>query len=431
MRFAAKTNLERGAKRFGSASQLAVTKQINMTEQQNDQHSSQERLQTLIQHFRENFSGEPTYAAYAPGRVNLIGEHTDYNDGYVLPIALTRNVCIVLRPREDDQVKMYSSEYDTWSEFKLSNFAHEEGQAWGNYLRGIAWALQERGHALSGFEGVVSGNVPRGSGLSSSAALEIATAAAFLYASDINDQLTGTEVAELAQRAENEFVGVNCGIMDQFISVLGAEDHALLLDCRSLDYELIPVPPNVSIVIGNTKASRSLANSAYNERRAQCESGVATLQTVLPEITALRDISSEQLEAYRDLLEPLIYQRCHHVVTENERVLKTVEALRAGDLTKIGKLMSESHHSLRDDYEVSSDQLDAMVNVMAESKGCFGARLTGAGFGGCAIALVEQGNEQTVADAIFSGYSKETNIWPEVYTTRASVGARVYRLSGE
>lgn len=405
---------------------------IVMTERDNQSDESltnvEERLQSLTEDFREKFSGEPIYATFAPGRVNLIGEHTDYNDGFVLPVALARSVCIVLRPRADNLVRMYSSEYRTWHEFNLSSLTKVNGQAWGNYMRGIAWALQQRGHRLRGFEGVVSGNVPRGSGLSSSAALEIATAAAFLYAADINDELTGPEVAQAAQRAENEFVGVNCGIMDQFISVLGAKDHALLIDCRSLAYELVPVPTDASIVIGNTKASRSLANSAYNERRQQCEEGVATLQTVLPHIRALRDVSNDELETHRSLLEPLIYQRCHHVVTENERVMKMVQALETGDLSLSGQLMTESHRSLRDDYAVSSDELDAMVNVMAESNGCYGARLTGAGFGGCAIALVEQGHEQSVADAIFSGYPKATNIWPEVYTTRASVGARVLTL---
>lgn len=390
--------------------------------------NTEKRLQTLLQTFREKYEGAPTYAAFAPGRVNLIGEHTDYNDGFVLPVALTRNVCIVLRARPDDLVRIYSEEYDSWTEFSLADLDNPSNQAWGNYVRGVAWALKDRGHTIRGFDGVISGNVPRGSGLSSSAALEIAAAAAFLYGSNINDELTGPEVAQAAQRAENEYVGVNCGIMDQFISVLGSKDHALLIDCRSLEYTLIPMPTNASLVIGNTKASRSLASSAYNERRAQCESGVATLQKVLPEIQALRDVSSAQLLEHRSLLDPLIYQRCSHVVAENERVLQTVQALRDGDLVLVGKLMSESHRSLRDDYAVSSKELDAMVEVMQSCSGCYGARLTGAGFGGCAIALVAQGQEQIVADAIFNGYPKKTNIWPEVYMTQASDGARVWTL---
>jgi galactokinase len=224
-------------------------------------------------------------------------------------------------------------------------------------------------------------------------------------------------------------VGVNCGIMDQFISVLGADAHALLIDCRSLDYKLVPFPADAALVIGNTKASRSLAGSAYNERRAQCEAGVATLQSVLPEITALRDVSSEQLEANAALLDATVYRRCRHVVGENERVLQTVDALGRGELPEVGRLMNASHASLRDDYQVSSDALDAMVTAMQGAEGCYGARLTGAGFGGCAVALVKPGYEQTVADAIYRDYPKATNIWPEVYTTPAADGARVIRLT--
>jgi galactokinase len=260
--------------------------------------------------------------------------------------------------------------------------------------------------------------------------LEIATATAFLYAANALDKLTGPQVAKVAQRAENEFVGVNCGIMDQFISMLGKEGHALLIDCRSLDYELIPVPENASLVIGNTKASRSLAGSAYNERRRECEEGVAILQTVLPGIQALRDVSSAQLEAHKELLSPVVYRRCRHVVTENERVIQTIAALRAGDLVAVGHLMNASHDSLRDDYEVSSDALDVMVAAMRGTPGCYGARLTGAGFGGCTVALVEPGAEQTIADEIYEKYPKETNIWPEVYTTHASDGATVTALDG-
>jgi len=389
---------------------------------------SGKRFQMLLDAFHEKYTGDPIYAAFAPGRVNLIGEHTDYNDGFVLPVALTRNVCIVLRPREDDTVRLYSAEYNSWTEFKLSELEDERNQAWGNYVRGVAWSIMQQGHKLTGFDGVISGNVPRGSGLSSSAALEVAVAGAFLYGSGINNEFTGPEVAQATQRAENEYVGVNCGIMDQFISVLGAKDHALLIDCRSLEYTLIPMPTDASLVIGNTKASRSLASSAYNERRAQCELGVATLQQKLPNIRALRDVTSAQLAEHRSLLEPLVYQRCHHVITENERVLATVQAMKTGDLARVGELMSQSHQSLRDDYAVSSKELDAMVEVMQNCPGCYGARLTGAGFGGCAVALVTQGQEQVVADAIFNAYPKKTDIWPEVYATQASDGARVWTL---
>lgn len=389
---------------------------------------SDTRTQTLIEAFQSRFQGEPTAVAVGPGRVNLIGEHTDYNDGFVLPVALKRDVRIVFHPRADRHVRLYSVEYDGWFEFSLDQMAYNDDILWSNYMQGVAWALQEAGLQLVGMDAVVSGNVPKGSGLSSSAALEIATAHAFMYASGQEGKLTGLQVAKAAQRAENAFVGVNCGIMDQFISMLGAENHALLIDCRSLEYQLVPFPESGSLVIGNTKASRSLASSAYNQRRQECETGVALLQSVLPGIKALRDVNSEQLEAHKDLLDPVVYRRCRHVVGENERVLQTVAALAQGDLAEVGRLMNASHDSLRDDYEVSSEALDVMVEAMRSAPGCYGARLTGAGFGGCTVALVEPGAEQGIADMIYDKYPKATNIWPEVYTTRASNGAYVQPL---
>lgn len=386
------------------------------------------RTQSLIELFQQQFKAEPTAVAIGPGRVNLIGEHTDYNDGFVLPVALKRDVRVVFRPRADRHVKVYSAEYDGWFEFDLDHLAYDKEILWANYIQGMAWSLAEAGIALTGIDAVISGNVPKASGLSSSAALEIATANALLFAANATTQLTGPQIAKAAQRAENQFVGVNCGIMDQFISMLGKEGHALLIDCRSLDYQLAPLPENVALVIGNTKASRSLAGSAYNQRRKECEEGVAILQGVLPGIIALRDVSSAQLEAHKDLLSPTVYRRCRHVVTENERVMQTIAALQQGDFVEVGRLMNASHDSLRDDYEVSSDALDVMVAAMRTTPGCYGARLTGAGFGGCAVALVEPGAEQTVADAIYEKYPKATNIWPEVYSTHASDGARVYPL---
>ncbi len=389
------------------------------------------RIQTMIESFRERFQTMPVAMAVGPGRVNLIGEHTDYNDGYVLPVALKRDVRVLFRPRTDRRVRLYSVEYDGWFEFELDKMAYNDDILWSNYVQGVAWSLQEAGLQLTGMDAVISGNVPKGSGLSSSAALEIATAHAFIHASHQEGKLSGPQVARAAQRAENAFVGVNCGIMDQFISMLGSENHALLIDCRSLDYQLVPFPEEAALVIGNTKASRSLAGSAYNQRRQSCEDGVARLQSVLPGISALRDVSSAQLEAHKDLLDPVVYRRCRHVVGENERVLQTVAALQRGDLAEVGRLMNISHDSLREDYEVSSDALNIMVDAMRSAPGCYGARLTGAGFGGCAVALVEPGAEQEVADIIYEKYPKVTNIWPEVYTTRASSGAYTQVLTGD
>ena len=391
-------------------------------------NATEQRTQTLTEEFRRRFDAAPTLLAVGPGRVNLIGEHTDYNDGFVLPVALRRDIRIALRPRADRRVRVYSLEYDDLYEFDLDHLAYNKEMLWTNYVQGVAWALAEKGLTLQGFDGVISGNVPRASGLSSSAALEVATAMAFLGASGLTQVLSGVEIALAAQRAENHFVGVNCGIMDQFISVLGQEGHALLIDCRSLEYRRIPFPSQAALVIGNTKASRSLAGSAYNERRSQCEAGVARLQTVLPGIRALRDVSSEQLEAHKALLDPVVYRRCRHVVAENERVLQTVAALEQNDLETVGRLMDASHTSLRDDYEVSSPALDAMVEAMRSVSGCYGARLTGAGFGGCAVALVQPGREQAVADAIFEKYPKAANIWPEVYVSQPGSGAQLITL---
>ena len=390
---------------------------------------SDSRTVEMVEAFRQQFDAAPTHVSSGPGRVNLIGEHTDYNDGFVLPVALKRDVRFVFRPRADRSVRLFSLEYSEPYTFDLDRLAHDDDSLWVNYVQGMAWSLEEAGLRLTGIDAVLSGNVPRGSGLSSSAALEVSAAHAFMAAADQLTVLTGPQIAKAAQRAENEFVGVNCGIMDQFISVLGKENHALLIDCRSLTYELVPMPEDAALVIGNTRASRSLASSAYNERRAECEAGVALLQSALPAIRALRDVTSTELEEHKTLLPESIYRRCRHIVSENERVMETVDAFCRNDLVSVGRLMDASHESLRDDYLVSSPALDAMVAAMRSTPGCFGARLTGAGFGGCAVALVEPGAEQLVADAIFEQYPRATNIWPEVYTTRASDGAKVETLA--
>lgn len=391
--------------------------------------TNESRTQSVVEAFQRHFHGPPTHVAAAPGRVNLIGEHTDYNDGFVLPVALHRDIQIALRPRADkpgeETVRAYSVEYGEWFAFNLRRPEYNPRLLWSNYVQGMAWSLLEEGLQLRGMDAVISGNVPRGSGLSSSAALEVAVAKALLAAAGLDNALSDVALAKAAQRAENQFVGVNCGIMDQFISVLGQKSHALLIDCRSLAYELIPFPPKAALVIGNTKASRSLAGSAYNERRQQCEEGVAILQKALPHVKALRDVSPDELEAHKGDLPETVYRRCRHVVTENQRVQRTVEALRKGDLLAVGLYMERSHASLRDDYAVSSPALDAMVEAMMNAPGCFGARLTGAGFGGCAVALVQPGQEQAVADAIYANYPKAANIWPEVYTTQPGPGAWV------
>ena len=387
------------------------------------------RTQEILNGFAANFEGRPTHLAIAPGRVNLIGEHTDYNDGFVLPVALDRDVRVLFRPRADGRVKLYALEFGSWTDFEVGAPKWDDQHLWPNYVQGVGQTLVDIGVRVQGFEGVVSGNVPRGSGLSSSAALEIAVAKAFLTASNQIHALSGPQIAQAAQRAENEYVGVNCGIMDQFISALGEEGHALLIDCRTLHYRRVPFPADTALVIGNTKASRTLAGSAYNERRTQCEEGVRRLQAVLPRITALRDVSSAQLEAHKRLLPETVYRRCRHVVSENERVHAAVDAFERGDYQVVGQLMNESHTSLRDDYEVSSEALDVMVDAMRSQPGCLGARLTGAGFGGCAVALVRTGTEAGVREAIRKIYARKMNLWPEVYISAPSSGARVLPLT--
>ena len=386
------------------------------------------RTQQIFDGFSAHFEGEPTHLAIAPGRVNLIGEHTDYNDGFVLPVALDRDVRVLFRPRPDHMVRLYALEFDSWTEFEVDSPRRDDEQLWPNYIQGVGLALSELKVPLKGFEGIVSGNVPRGSGLSSSAALEIAAAKAFLAAANQIHSLSGPQIARAAQKAENEYVGVNCGIMDQFVSTLGEEGYALLIDCRSLDYRRVPFPAETSLVIGNTKASRSLAGSAYNERRAQCEDGVRRLQAVLPSVAALRDVNSAQLEEHRRLLPDTVLRRCRHVVSENERVQATVAALERDSFLLVGQLMNASHASLRDDYEVSSEALDLMVESMLDHPDCLGARLTGAGFGGCAVALIWSGSEADVREFVRKSYAKRMNVWPEIYVSSPSAGARVLPL---
>ncbi len=387
--------------------------------------SDEARTQSLIKEFEARFGAAPTHMAVGPGRVNLIGEHTDYNDGFVLPVALRRDIRVVLRPREDRTVRAYSLEYDSWHEFDMDHLQYDKDVLWSNYVQGVVWVLEEQGVRLNGMDALISGNVPRASGLSSSAALEVATAKALLAASGQADAVADVPLAKAAQRAENQFVGVNCGIMDQFISVLGQEGHALLIDCRSLEYELIPFPARAALVIGNTKASRSLAGSAYNERRAECEEGVRLLQQALPGITALRDVTSEQLEAHKD---PAAGERISSLPAcrrrERARYANggSVAAGRPGRGGPAdGRQPREPAQRLRGEQRGPG----CHGGRHAQRTRMYRGRLTGAGFGGCAIALVQPGNEQKVADAIYEQYAKATNIWPEVYTSHPGPGAYV------
>ncbi|MCS7056938.1 MAG: galactokinase [Thermoflexales bacterium] len=371
----------------------------------------------LVAHFAQTFGRQPAFVARAPGRVNLIGEHTDYNDGFVLPMAIDRDVTIVGAPRDDRVVRLRSANFDDEVGFSLDRIAKASDGAWSNYARGVADVLQQAGFDLRGFDGVIYGDVPIGSGLSSSAAIEMATLMAFAAAGSPLT-LDGAQAARLAQRAENQFVGVNCGIMDQFISSLGKAGHALFIDCRSLAYELTPMPAGVTVLVVDTSAPRSLAASAYNERRAQCEQAARMLGA-----PALRDVSVEAFEQRRSELPDLIARRAAHVVYENQRVLDAVAALRANDVRTFGRLMNESHDSLRDLYEVSSKELDAVVEIARSINGVYGARMTGAGFGGCAIALVDDDQVGALTQAVAQEYPRRTGRQPKVYACVASDGA--------
>ena len=298
---------------------------------------------------------------------------------------------------------------------------------WSDYVKGVVSELLQDGHHLRGFNAVLEGNVPRASGLSSSAAIEVASA--FFMAQMFQLSMSGEEMAKLCQRAENRFVGVNCGIMDQFISRLGKLGHALLIDCRDLRYQLVPFEvEGCSIVMCNSNVKRQLVDSAYNERRSQCEEGVRLLKATLPAIAALRDVTSAQLRAHAALLPPLTFQRCRHVVTENERVTQAVEALNANNIARFGELLNQSHESLRDDYQVSCKELDILVELARSVNGTIGSRMTGAGFGGCTVSLVKDSAVETFRQVIVEKYKEQKSKTEDVYISKAEDGARVETL---
>lgn len=379
-----------------------------------------------IRKFTELFSGLPTEVARAPGRVNLIGEHVDYCDGFVLPIAIDRAIWIALRRIQGRMVRVHSAHYDEILSFDLDRVLspddnEKEGtDGWLEYLKAVAWALQGAGHELCGWEGVVAGDVPIAAGLASSAALEVATALGFVGASSLNVALP--DLALLCQRAENDWVGMKCGIMDQSISALGRRNHAMLLDCQSLDYELVPLPPGTAVVVLDTGTRRGLMDSEYNARRARCEAAAEFFG-----VTALRDVTVEQFKGREHELDEVTRKRARHVVFEIARTLAAVEAMRQKDARRLGQLMIQSHESLRDDFEVSTTALDTMVNCALEV-GCYGARLTGAGFGGCAVALVKADQAQAFADQVAPKYQEATSNKPEIYVCQAANGAEVLPL---
>lgn len=374
----------------------------------------------LSERFRKMFHAEPR-TFVAPGRVNLIGEHTDYNDGFVLPCAIEFSTHVAIAAHPDQRLVLRSTEFSEPFELDLKNSPRKARGVWSDYVVGVAITLRNSGYTLPGANLMVHGEVPIGAGLSSSAAIEVATALALLSLSDAKPPLP--EIAKLCQQAENEFVGAHVGIMDQFVSCLGKAGHALLLDCRSLQFEQVATPGQVKLVICNTMVKHELAGGEYNRRREECEAGVRILSQSFPGIRALRDVTREQLSSLANAMPPVIYKRCLHVVEENQRVLQSVEFLRSGNLRQMGQLMGESHRSLRDLYEVSCRELDLMVEAAEGLPGYYGGRMTGGGFGGCTVNLVESGDAEAFRESIAGRYREQTGISPEIYICSPADGA--------
>lgn len=377
----------------------------------------------LISQLRDAFSRlydrVPSALAWAPGRVNLIGEHTDYNDGFVLPAAINRAVRILLRSNGSDVVRLRSMDFPGAVEFNLGQF--ERGSGWSEYVKGVAWSMMSAGMPLAGWDGLVSGNVPVGAGLSSSAALEVAAARAFTYVAGLD--WDGPRMAKLAQKGENEWVGVRCGIMDLLISATALPGHAALIDCRSLEIQQVPLPAGATIVILDTTTRRGLSESEYNLRRVQCEAAARFFG-----VEALRDLHLTGVGNPPAELDPVVWRRARHVVTENDRTLAAATALGKGDLFQAGRLMASSHESLREDFQVSSTALDAIVDCARQEPVCFGARMTGAGFGGCAVALVPEQAAEDFTRHVTRCYRKSVGLEAAVFVTPAAGGAGLIPL---
>jgi len=361
------------------------------------------------------YGSEPREVAVssAPGRVNLIGEHTDYNDGYVLPVPLRSRIFAAGRPNGTGIIRLRAADYGESTSQDLEEIRFDAEHLWANYPLGVAQTMLKKGFSLAGVDLVIKGDVPLGAGLSSSAAVEMATARLFMDLFDL--KIDPIELAHIGKETENNFVGVQSGIMDQFVASLGRAGESLLIDCRTNEYEHIPLPREHSVVVVNTMVKRELASSAYNERRRQCEEGVRMMKEERPGIEALRDVSLSELREHRGKMLETIFRRCRHVVTENDRVLESVEALRGGDVERMGALMYASHESLKHDYEVTSPELDILVDVSRGIEGVEGARMTGAGFGGCTVNLVQRERVDDFGKAILFAYKDATGIKPEVY----------------
>lgn len=378
-------------------------------------------LRSARETFVSAFGAPPVFAVQAPGRVNLIGEHTDYNDGFVLPCAINYRTVICGSPRNDDLVRLVATDYgDEHDEFRLSTVIEpRHDRQWANYVRGVVEYLQEAGHTVRGADLAISGNVPQGAGLSSSASLEVATGQFFKVLGGL--AIDPTELALIGQRAENRFVGCNCGIMDQLISARGEAGHALLIDCRSLRTRSVAMPEGVAVVIVNSNVQRGLVGSEYNTRRRQCEEAARFFG-----VTALRDVNLDTYTARAAGLDPVVARRARHIITDSGRAVDLAEALPAGDLRRIGQLMADSHASMRDDFEITCPQVDALVEIVKDVIGdAGGARMTGGGFGGCVVALVPDHLVTSVRTAVTEHYPAATGLQPDIYVCHPSPGTGV------
>ncbi|MFO7976502.1 MAG: galactokinase [Candidatus Hydrogenedentota bacterium] len=386
-----------------------------------------DRKQAVSQ-FEGHFGEAPTMAVRAPGRVNIIGEHTDYNDGFVLPMAIERETVILAKPIDESVIRAFAANLDRTAEAPLDRFERNADEPWMDYIVGVARELDGLGKALRGAEIMIIGDVPVGCGLSSSASLEMA--ALRLFESLGGYTIEGPEAARLGQRVENDFLGLNTGIMDQFISRFGKSGHVLFLDCRSFDYELVPVSfEDACFVIANTGVSRGLTASKYNERVSQCREAVEGMrQNVGKKGTHLRDFTLKDLETSKESLSDVVYRRARHVITENARTEAACEAMRAGDAAELGRLMNASDESLRADYEVTCVELDTMTAIARDLEGCFGSRMTGAGFGGCTVSLVEASRAVQFADELARAYTAQTGLQGDVMVSVPADGAGEFRL---